>query len=51
MSEKERRPDIDAIYEQIMKSEASNADKNLIETIKVKLQNKTLLLIRRHVMD
>ena len=26
-------PDIDAIYEHIMKSEASNADKNLTETI------------------
>ena len=29
--QKKRRPDIDAIYEHIMKSEASNADKNLIE--------------------
>ena len=31
--EKKRRPDIDAIYEHIMKSEVSNADKHLIETI------------------
>ena len=28
-----KSPDIDAIYEHVMKSEASNADKNLIETI------------------
>ena len=31
--QKKRRPDIDAIYEHIMKYEASNAEKNLIETI------------------
>ena len=31
--EKKRRPDIDAIYEHIMKSEASNADKDPIQTI------------------
>ena len=29
--QKKRRPDIDAIYEHILKSEAANADKNLIE--------------------
>ena len=31
--QKKRRPDIDAIYEHIMKSEASNADKDPIQTI------------------
>ena len=39
--EKKRRPDIDTIYEYIMKSQASNANKNLIETIIAELTNKS----------
>ena len=51
IKQKKRHPDIDAIYEHIMKSEASTADKNLVETIIAELTKQNELLIRRHTMD
>ena len=38
---------IDAIYEHIMKSEASNADKNLIETIIAELTKQNVIINRK----
>ena len=45
--QKKRCPDIDAIYEHIMKSEASNADKNLIETIIVELTKQNVIITKK----
>ena len=44
---------IDAIYEHIMKSEASNADKNLIETIIAELTKQNVIINRKtcHGLD
>ena len=41
---KKRCPDIDAIYEHIMKSEASNVDKNLIEMIIAELTKQNIII-------
>ena len=51
--QKKRHPDIDAIYEHIMKSQVSNADKNLIETIIAELtkQNKVINKKTCHGLD
>ena len=51
--EKERRPDIDATYEHIMKSEASNAGKNLIETIITELTKQNVIINKKtcHGLD
>ena len=51
--QKKRRPDSDAIYEQIMKSEASNADKNLIETIIAELTKQNVIINKKtcHGLD
>ena len=48
-----RRPDSDAIYEHIMKSEASNADKNLIETIIAELTKQNVIINKKtcHGLD
>ena len=48
--QKKWRPDIDAIYEHIMKSEASNADKNLTETIIAEL-TKQIVIINKKTCD
>ena len=42
-----RRPDSDTIYEHIMKSEASNADKNLIETIIAELTKQNVIINKK----
>ena len=51
--QKKRRPDSDAIYEHIMKSEASNADKNLIETIIAELTKQNVIINKKtcHGLD
>ena len=51
--QKKRRPDIDAIYEHIMKSEASNAGKNLIETIIAELTKQNVIINKKtcHGLD
>ena len=41
--QKKKRPDIDAIYEHIMKSEASNTGKNLIEAIIAELTKQNVI--------
>ena len=45
--QKKRRPDIDAIYEHIMKSEVSHADKNLIETIIAELTKQNVIINKK----
>ena len=42
--EKKRRLDIDTIYEYIMKSKASQTDKNLIKTIITELTKKSIIV-------
>ena len=51
--QKKRRPDSDAIYEHIIKSEASNADKNLIETIIAELTKQNVIINKKtcHGLD
>ena len=51
--QKKRRPDINASYEHIMKSEASNADKNLIETIIAELTKQNVIINKKrcHGLD
>ena len=51
IKEKKRCPDINEIYEYVMKSKASNADKYLIEVIIAELTKQKSLLIRIHAMD
>ena len=41
---KKRRPDVDAIYKRIMKSEISNTDKNLIETIIAEIAKQNVII-------
>ena len=45
--ENKRSPDIDALYEHIMKSEALNADKNLIETIIAELTKQDVIIDKK----
>ena len=45
--ENKRSPDIDALYEHIMKSEALNADKNLIETIIAELTKQNVIIDKK----
>ena len=47
ITEKKRRPAIDAIYEHIMKSEASNAGKNLIEMIIAELTKENVIVDKK----
>ena len=42
--EKKRRLDIDTIYEYIMKSKASQTDKNLIKTIITELTKQSIIV-------
>ena len=51
IKEKKRCPDINEIYEYVMKSKASNADKYLIEVIIAELTKQKSLLKRIHAMD
>ena len=45
--QEKRRPDIEAIYEHIMKSEPSNGDKNLIETIIAELTKQNVFINKK----
>ena len=51
--EKKRCPDIDAMYEHITKSEAANADKNLIETTIAELTKQNVIINKKtcHGLD
>ena len=51
--QKKKRPDINASYEHIMKSEASIADKNLIETIIAELTKQNVIINKKrcHGLD
>ena len=51
--QKKRRPDSDATYEHIMKSEVTNADKNLIETIIAELTKQNVIIDKKtcHGLD
>ena len=51
--QKKKRPDIDATYERIMKSEASNADKSLIETVIAELTKQNVIINKKtcHGLD
>ena len=44
---KDRYHDIDAIYEHIKKQEASNADKNLIETVIAEFTNQNAIINKK----
>ena len=53
IGQKKRRPDIGAICEHIMKSEASNSDKNLIEAILAELTKQDVIINKKtcHCLD